>query len=71
MDTTAQTNLSPEEKRAFYQLFQAADKTGLGVVTGEFAVPFFEKTKLPPETLGVVRCEALRRFCWSLGLLTG
>lgn len=47
-------NLTPEEKRAFYQLFQAADTTNLGVITGEVAVPFFEKTKLAPETLGLV-----------------
>lgn len=47
-------NLTPEEKRVYYQLFQAADKTNLGVITGEVAVPFFEKTKLPPETLGLV-----------------
>jgi hypothetical protein len=46
--------LTPEEKRVFYQLFQAADTTNLGVITGEIAVPFFEKTKLPPETLGLV-----------------
>jgi hypothetical protein len=51
----ANLNLTPEEKRVFFQLFQAADKTKLGVVTGEIAVPFFEKTKLSPETLGVVR----------------
>ena len=48
-------NLTPEEKRMFYQLFQAADTTNLGVITGEVAVPFFEKTKLPPEHLGLVR----------------
>jgi hypothetical protein len=47
--------LTPEEKRVFYQLFQVADTTNLGVITGEVAVPFFEKTKLPPETLGLVR----------------
>ncbi|BDD55802.1 hypothetical protein MAP00_001288 [Monascus purpureus] len=47
-------NLTPEEKRVFYQLFQAADTTNLGVITGEVAVPFFEKTKLPPETLGLI-----------------
>lgn len=51
-------NLTSEEKRLFYQLFQAADTTNLGVVTGEVAVPFFEKTKLPPDTLGLV-CSAL------------
>ncbi|KAL2376060.1 hypothetical protein RJ035_008123 [Blastomyces gilchristii] len=47
-------NLTPEEKRVFYKLFQVADKTNLGVVTGEVAVSFFEKTSLPPETLGLV-----------------
>ncbi|GES58684.1 UBA/TS-N domain protein [Aspergillus terreus] len=47
-------NLTPEEKRVFYQLFQVADTTNLGVITGEVAVPFFEKTKLPPETLGLI-----------------
>ncbi|KAL1981013.1 hypothetical protein VTN96DRAFT_3237 [Rasamsonia emersonii] len=47
-------NLTPEEKRVFYQLFQAADTTNLGVITGEVAVPFFEKTKLPAETLGLI-----------------
>lgn len=40
----------------FYQFFQAADTTNLGVITGEIAVPFFEKTKLAPDTLGLV-CE--------------
>jgi epidermal growth factor receptor substrate 15 len=49
-------NLTPEEKRVFYQLFQAADTTNLGVITGEIAVPFFEKTHLSPDTLGLV-CE--------------
>ena len=47
-------NLTPEEKRVFYQLFQAADTTNLGVITGEIAVPFFEKTHLSPDTLGLV-----------------
>jgi hypothetical protein len=52
-------NLTPEEKRVFYQLFQAADTTNLGVVTGETAVSFFERTKLPPDTLGLVRFNVL------------
>ncbi|KAK2879282.1 hypothetical protein FQN49_001028 [Arthroderma sp. PD_2] len=47
-------NLTPEEKRVFYQLFQTADKTNLGVITGETAVTFFEKTNLAPETLGLI-----------------
>jgi len=49
-------HLTQEEKRVFYQLFQVADTTNLGVITGEIAVPFFEKTKLPPGVLGEVRC---------------
>lgn len=48
-------HLTPEEKRVFFQLFQAADTTNLGVITGEIAVPFFEKTHLSPDTLGLVR----------------
>ncbi|KAL8727142.1 MAG: hypothetical protein Q9166_006238 [cf. Caloplaca sp. 2 TL-2023] len=45
-------NLSPEERRYFGQLFTAADTDKIGVVTGEVAVKFFEKTRLPPATLG-------------------
>lgn len=47
-------NLTPEEKRVFGQLFQQADSDKLGVVTGEAAVKFFERTKLAPTVLGVV-----------------
>jgi len=36
-------------------LFAAADTDKIGVVTGEVAVKFFEKTKLPPTVLGEVR----------------
>jgi len=50
----AALNLTPEEKRAFGQLFQQADTDRLGVVTGEVAVKFFEKTRLPPSVLGEV-----------------
>lgn len=71
-------NLTPEEKRVFYQLFQAADTTNLGVITGEVAVPFFEKTQLAPETLGLVcRCLPLsgkafpRAIAIGFGRLTG
>jgi epidermal growth factor receptor substrate 15 len=38
----------------FGQLFAAADTDNIGVVTGEVAVKFFEKTKLAPATLGEV-----------------
>lgn len=47
--------LTPDEKRIFGQLFQAADSEGLGVVTGELAVKFFEKSGLNPLILGEVR----------------
>lgn len=47
-------NLSPEEKRVFGQLFQQADTENIGVVTGEVAVKFFEKTRLDPHVLGEV-----------------
>ncbi|EME85636.1 uncharacterized protein MYCFIDRAFT_213937 [Pseudocercospora fijiensis CIRAD86] len=47
-------NLSPDEKRAFAYLFQQADKDQLGVVTGENAVSFFERTNLSPNVLGEI-----------------
>ncbi|KAL9608027.1 MAG: hypothetical protein Q9167_007114 [Letrouitia subvulpina] len=46
--------LSPEERRYFGQLFSSADNDKIGVVTGEVAVKFFEKTRLPPSTLGEI-----------------
>ncbi|KZF20589.1 hypothetical protein L228DRAFT_253800 [Xylona heveae TC161] len=49
-----QLNLTPEEKRVFGQLFQQADADNLGVVTGEVAVKFFERTKLAPSVLGEI-----------------
>lgn len=47
-------NLSPEEKRVFGLLFKQADTDGIGVVTGENAVKFFEKTGIEPRILGEV-----------------
>lgn len=47
-------NLTPDERRLFGQLFAAADSDKLGVVTGEVAVKFFEKTRLSPAVLGEV-----------------
>ena len=47
-------NLTPEEKRAFQYLFQQADTENLGVVTGEVAVKFFERTKLASAVLGEI-----------------
>lgn len=48
-------NLTPEEKRVYGQLFRAADTENVGVVTGEVAVKFFEKTRLDSRILGEVR----------------
>lgn len=47
-------HLGPEERRYFGQLFSAADTDKIGVVTGEVAVKFFEKTRLPPTVLGEI-----------------
>ncbi len=47
-------HLSPEERRYFGQLFSSADTDKLGVVTGETAVKFFEKTRLASDVLGEI-----------------
>ncbi|OAQ73086.2 UBA/TS-N domain-containing protein [Pochonia chlamydosporia 170] len=47
-------NLSPEEKRVYGQLFRQADTESVGVVTGEVAVKFFEKTRLDSRVLGEI-----------------
>ncbi|KAI0974894.1 hypothetical protein F4678DRAFT_485873 [Xylaria arbuscula] len=47
-------NLSPEEKRVYGLLFRQADTEAVGVVTGEIAVQFFEKTRLDSRILGEV-----------------
>ncbi|KAI1368912.1 hypothetical protein F5Y08DRAFT_206972 [Xylaria arbuscula] len=47
-------NLSPEEKRVYGLLFRQADTESVGVVTGEVAVQFFEKTRLDSRILGEV-----------------
>jgi hypothetical protein len=47
--------LGPEEKRVYGQLFRHADTDNVGVVTGEIAVKFFEKTRLDSRVLGEVR----------------
>lgn len=51
-------NLTAEEKRVYVQLFRAADPDGFEVVSGDVAVKFFEKTKLPPDVLGQVGPQA-------------
>lgn len=47
-------NLSPEEKRIYGQFFRQADTDNVGVVTGEIAVKFFEKTRLDSRILGEI-----------------
>ena len=47
-------NLTDEEKRVYGQLFKIADPDGFQVVSGDVAVKFFERTKLPPDVLGQV-----------------
>ncbi|ORY74358.1 hypothetical protein BCR37DRAFT_332056, partial [Protomyces lactucae-debilis] len=47
-------SLTSDEKRYFGQLFKAADTEGLGVITGDVAVKFFEKSGLPSSTLGQI-----------------
>ncbi|KAI1842870.1 hypothetical protein JX265_011998 [Neoarthrinium moseri] len=47
-------NLTPEEKRVFGQLFRQADTDNVGVVTGETAVKFFDKTRLDSRVLGEI-----------------
>lgn len=47
-------HLSPDERRYFGQLFSTADTDKLGVVTGEVAVKFFERTRLSSDVLGEI-----------------
>ncbi|RKF60450.1 putative calcium-binding protein [Erysiphe neolycopersici] len=47
-------NLTAEEKRLFGRLFHEADSESIGVVTGEAAVKFFEKTRIEPRVLGEI-----------------
>lgn len=48
-------NLTAEEKHVYGQLFRLADIDNVGVITGEVAVKFFEKTRLDSRVLGEVR----------------
>ena len=43
------------------QLFRQADTDNVGVVTGEIAVKFFEKTRLDSRVLGEVSSGSMRR----------
>ena len=46
--------ISDEEKVAYSELFKQADSTNKGIVLPNDAVPFFLKSGLPQETLGLV-----------------
>ncbi len=48
-------NLTPDERRSYGQLFKSADRESVGVVTGDVAAKFFEKSGLDPRILGKVR----------------
>ena len=48
-------NLTAEEKRVYGNLLKEADPDGFGAVSGDVAVKFFERTRLPPDILGQVR----------------
>ena len=44
-----------EERQVYGQLFRQADPESTGIVIGEVAVKFFEKTRLDSRILGEVR----------------
>ena len=70
-------NLSPDEKRLYGQLFRQADTENVGIIMGEVAVKFFEKTRLDSKVLGEVSLLLSRprsspgssSTCWSAGSL--
>ncbi|KAF2097440.1 hypothetical protein NA57DRAFT_77698 [Rhizodiscina lignyota] len=47
-------NLTAEEKRAYKQLFTQADNDSSGIITGEVAVKFLERTLVPGAILGEI-----------------
>lgn len=61
-------NLTAEEKRVYGLYFSQADTDKIGVVTGEVAVKFFERTRLDARVLGEVRAhyKAQARHLFSL-----
>lgn len=59
-------NLTTEEKHVYGQLFRLADTDNVGVVTGEVAVKFFEKTRLDSRVLGEVGGPLASINCFSV-----
>lgn len=55
-------NLNTEEKRVYGQLFRQADTESVGVVTGDVAVKFFDKTRLDSRVLGEVLAPVCSYF---------
>ncbi|RMZ90853.1 hypothetical protein DV736_g1918, partial [Chaetothyriales sp. CBS 134916] len=47
-------HLTAEEKQVFGKLLKEADPDGFGAVSGDIAVKFFERTKLPADVLGQI-----------------
>jgi len=56
-------NLTAEEKRVYGNLLKEADPDGFGAVSGDVAVKFFERTRLPPDVLGQVSHATGEGFC--------
>ncbi|ELQ38625.1 EF hand domain-containing protein [Pyricularia oryzae Y34] len=50
----AESGAEADEKRYYGQLFRQADTDGVGVVTGDVAVKFFDKTRLESRILGEI-----------------
>ncbi|KAL1898880.1 hypothetical protein Sste5346_003291 [Sporothrix stenoceras] len=53
-EVAANLNLTNEEKQVYGQLFRQADPESVGIVMGEVAVKFFEKTRLDSRILGEI-----------------
>ncbi|CAK7263765.1 hypothetical protein SEPCBS119000_000652 [Sporothrix epigloea] len=53
-EIAANLNLTPEERQVYGQLFRQADPENSGIVIGEVAVKFFEKTRLDSRILGEI-----------------
>lgn len=65
-------NLNAEEKRVYGELLREADPDGFGAVSGDVAVKFLERTKLPADVLGQVRRDHdAIRYDWLTACRSG